>query len=191
MSAERIWNAALLRFAAQGYDGTSLAEIAGDVGIKTPSIYSHFAGKEALFRQLVEYAADRELELVRDRLLRPAPVRAAIRDYLFDTVARFAQEPHLRFWLRSIYLPPAGMRQEIGSRDQEFAAALEDIVAAALRHPEFGLPAPALPYETLTAAFIGILRSTHAELLYCGSGSATVLPAMWTVFELSLGPVSQ
>lgn len=187
MSADRIRIAALARFASQGYDATSLAELAGDVGIKTPSIYAHFRSKEALFWQLVEQAANLEVEYIRDGLCRPEPIRSAMRRYLYGTRERFATEPHLHFWLRSIYLPPAKMAEEISSHDREFAVALEAVVSSALRHPEFGLCNPALPYDTLTTGFIGMLRSVHAELLYYGSSDSTkVLNAMWTIFERSL-----
>ncbi|GAA3322064.1 hypothetical protein GCM10020331_040450 [Ectobacillus funiculus] len=51
MTATRIKEAALARFAQFGYEGTSLSDIAHDVGIKKPSLYSHFTGKRtALFR---------------------------------------------------------------------------------------------------------------------------------------------
>ena len=51
---ERILDAALERFAAQGYAGTSLRQIAQAVGIKESAIYAHFASKEAVFRTLSE-----------------------------------------------------------------------------------------------------------------------------------------
>ena len=187
MSAERIKNAALLRFAAQGYDATSLAEIAGDVGIKTPSIYAHFSGKQALFRELVDAVFSLELGEVRACLERPVQVRMAMREYLYGTVRRFDAAPSLRFWLRSIYLPPPKMVDEISAYDRRFGSSLEAIVFSALRHPEFGLRQSALPQETLAAAFLGILRGVHAELLYCGSSdSGKMLAALWTIFARSL-----
>ncbi len=51
---ERILDAALELFAAQGYAGTSLRQIAQAVGIKESAIYAHFANKEAVFRTLCE-----------------------------------------------------------------------------------------------------------------------------------------
>jgi AcrR family transcriptional regulator len=51
---ERILDAALERFAAQGYAATSLRQIAQAVGIKESAIYAHFESKEAVFRTLCE-----------------------------------------------------------------------------------------------------------------------------------------
>lgn len=54
---QRILNKALELFAAKGYDSVSVGEIAGAVGIKAPSLYNHFPGKQAIFDAIVESTA--------------------------------------------------------------------------------------------------------------------------------------
>ncbi len=56
MTANRIKAVALSHFARYGYEGTSLANIAQEVGIKKPSIYAHFKGKEELYFICLESA---------------------------------------------------------------------------------------------------------------------------------------
>ncbi|MBR2788259.1 MAG: TetR/AcrR family transcriptional regulator [Erysipelotrichaceae bacterium] len=56
---EKIMNAALSLFAKNGYDGTSVEQIAELVGIKAPSLYKHFKGKEDILNALIDIAEER------------------------------------------------------------------------------------------------------------------------------------
>lgn len=54
----KILDKALELFAAQGYDSVGVGEIAAAVGIKAPSLYNHFSGKQAIFDAIVEATAE-------------------------------------------------------------------------------------------------------------------------------------
>ncbi len=49
---EQILDAALSLFLQQGYNGTSMRQIAAEAGIALGGIYNHFPNKEELFRQV-------------------------------------------------------------------------------------------------------------------------------------------
>lgn len=53
-TAVRILDAAEQIYADYGYEGTSLRQIAEAVGIKEPSLYKHFAGKDAIYNAVIE-----------------------------------------------------------------------------------------------------------------------------------------
>ena len=54
---QKILDQALELFSARGYDSVSVGEIAKAVGIKAPSLYHHFPGKQAIFDAIVESTA--------------------------------------------------------------------------------------------------------------------------------------
>ena len=57
-TATRIMDAAEQLFASQGYDGTSLRQIAAAAGIREPGLYNHFSGKQALYEAVLHRALD-------------------------------------------------------------------------------------------------------------------------------------
>ena len=67
---ERILDTALDLFIEQGYDKTSLREIAERVGVTKAALYYHFASKDQIFRTLVQPLLDmqnRAMELLETR----------------------------------------------------------------------------------------------------------------------------
>ena len=54
---QRILEKSLELFASKGYDAVSVGEIAKAVGVKAPSLYNHFASKQAIFDAIVESTA--------------------------------------------------------------------------------------------------------------------------------------
>lgn len=55
-TAHRILDAAETLFAVQGYEGTSLRQIAERAQIREPGLYNHFAGKQALYEAVLSRA---------------------------------------------------------------------------------------------------------------------------------------
>ena len=90
---QRILDKALELFSAQGYDAVSMGQIAAAVGIKAPSLYNHFPGKQAIFDALVastaaQYEADTgKLDIHVQNAARDIPVFTEItEDALFEKV---------------------------------------------------------------------------------------------------------
>jgi AcrR family transcriptional regulator len=76
-TASRILDVAEELFARQGYDGTSLRQIADGAGIKEPGLYNHFSGKPALY----EAVLFRALNPMATALAEHLDGAAGLRDY--------------------------------------------------------------------------------------------------------------
>jgi AcrR family transcriptional regulator len=53
VNAAAVREAALTLFARRGYHGTALSQVAGLLGISTPSLYNHMRAKQDLLREIV------------------------------------------------------------------------------------------------------------------------------------------
>lgn len=76
-TAERILDEAEAVFAAHGFDGTSLGDVADRVGIRGPSLYNHFKNKRELYAAVLERLLDPFFALLDDLVAQPpSPARA-------------------------------------------------------------------------------------------------------------------
>jgi len=76
-----ILDAALAVFSEKGYSGGTMREIAARVGVTEPALYRHYAGKEALFEDVISTAGSRVVERVSALLARVQPenLRASLK----------------------------------------------------------------------------------------------------------------
>lgn len=92
-TADRILDAAEAVFADRGFAGTALRDVAERVGVRTPSLYNHFASKETLYAAVLERALGPLLGLLDD-----AAAGRGARDsgqLAADLMALLAKHPHL------------------------------------------------------------------------------------------------
>jgi AcrR family transcriptional regulator len=82
---DRILQVALDLFIEQGYEKTSLREIAERIGVSKAALYYHFASKEEIFRTLLEPILALQAQTV--GMLQSRPSREAWGKGLADLVA--------------------------------------------------------------------------------------------------------
>ena len=90
---ERILEEALTLFAQNGFDGTSVEQIAERVGIKAPSLYKHYKGKEDILNAIIDAAETRYEEYFgSDRNIGEIPENRE--DFVRVTMGRIAFTMH-------------------------------------------------------------------------------------------------
>lgn len=153
-TAQRILDAAADLFASQGYDGTSLRQIAQGTGITEPALYNHFASKQALYeavlhrglnpmaQALAEHidGASRlrdytELPAIMTDLLLEHPQMAALFQQAMQGDANSLGTQLVAAWLERLFdegrrsLTRYGAVANSGDRDQDNAALAINLIA--------------------------------------------------------------
>jgi AcrR family transcriptional regulator len=93
-TAERILDAAEALFAARGYAATTLRDVARAVGLRNPSLYNHFDGKEALYAAVLERGIRPVFETLMRSVIHEEEAEAQAR-LLEEVMAILARRPAL------------------------------------------------------------------------------------------------
>jgi AcrR family transcriptional regulator len=198
-SADKICAAAVSHFSERGYDASSLSEIAAQVGMRKASLYSHFASKEALFLDVFADALHEERQFVQgcfeDEANQPGQAgttRQVGALYCMRMAQRYAQSAHLRFLLRTAYLPPAPIRAHIASGYEAMLQQLQDSYRRQLRALPDGARLSDSQIDRYAQAYLGIIDSLHVELIYAGAaGFENRRLALWQMLSDSLTLAAQ
>ncbi|MEW6464035.1 MAG: helix-turn-helix domain-containing protein [Pseudomonadota bacterium] len=166
-SAANICAMAVGHFAEHGYDASSLNEIALLAGMRKASLYAHFASKDALFHQVFELALAQELEHVAGCFADEASSDEIVgKVYALRLPCRYVRSAHLRFLLRTAFLPPADLRSAVGSGYEAYLARLRDAFSDSLRERYAWARRDDERVTGYAEAYLGIIDSLHVELFY-------------------------
>lgn len=81
---------AMRLFWRHGYEGTSIADLTGAMGVTPPTLYLAFGSKEALYREVLAFYGENEGS-ERSRVMREEPsARKALENYLRDAARDFS-----------------------------------------------------------------------------------------------------
>ncbi|MBM7650401.1 AcrR family transcriptional regulator [Bacillus ectoiniformans] len=193
MTSDQIKEAALKQFAKNGYEGTSLARIAEDVGIKKQSIYTHFKGKDELFLQLCRDAYEIELKWVNHFIEcnTARPIEEFLFRFLSQCKERYEKDDSNQFWVRTAFFPPAHLNEEIMRNVYEYLDKLEKLLLPIIKKAmEEGEISSLIGEQRATAAFLGVLDGIFVEMLYGGPERLQKrLDASWYLYWRGLSNV--
>ncbi|GIQ71515.1 TetR/AcrR family transcriptional regulator [Xylanibacillus composti] len=188
MSHQSIKEVALHLFAANGYEGTSLADIASQVGIKKQSIYTHFEGKDDLFLQVLEetFAVELDRERAYFQSNYDKPLKAFLWDALQSFIHRFDHDDRLKFWLRNAFLPPSHLYEEVIAYLYRYLDQVDRLYLDRFQHASHQQELKQDP-AVATTAFSALVDAIGVEMIY-GDEARTErkLHASWQVFWMGI-----
>lgn len=94
LTRERILVEASRLFAVRGYFGTSTRDIADAVGLKQPSLFFHFATKQAIAEELLSYSLVKPTAVARDLLRGEELASVRLYRYIWFDTQHLLQSPY-------------------------------------------------------------------------------------------------
>ena len=144
-------------FWRNGYEATSVRDLAAHMGITGASLYNAFGDKHALFRQVVRRYAERSMRERISRLESTLPPKEAVRGFLGEIVERSVGGDRRGCLLVNTALEAAPddpeLRQEVAARLAEIEAFFRRAVTAAQRD---GSIPPGRAPEDLARLLLGV-----------------------------------
>lgn len=182
MTAEKIKAVAYLHFAQKGYEGASLGDIAKDVGIKKPSIYNHFASKEALFFSCLESSTKICLDLIHDYFRTPdqKPLHQTLLGFLTFYTNAPNDYPSLGFLITNHYFPPALFKDRLVKHSTQHLDHLKVVFTDFFKAHQVSLQEDP---QTCALAYLCLLDGLMVERLWGDEPHYQArLQASWPIF---------
>lgn len=176
----RLLASAAQHFAKQGFDGTSIDQVALDAGVAKGTIYNYFASKENLFGDVLTEAARRTVARYSESR-HGGSTRSALRALAAADVAVLREEEAFMKVLVGEALSPRGDRYALVLEHlSPFLAAVSEILEAGARTGEVRRDR-AVPQ--LALLFVGILTLLYVQRWRSGGG----WPSLEEIPDLAVG----
>ncbi|MGK0149642.1 TetR/AcrR family transcriptional regulator [Pseudomonas putida] len=148
---ERVRQAALELFTRQGYQSTSLRDLASHLGMQPGSLYNHIENKQALLFDLMEEALDDLLVATRSNIKRGRTREERIRLFV-QTSLEFQKHERQRLALinRETVNLSAEQRQHVQQQVDEYSRCLKMVIG--------GSTSGGSRLDLLSSAIIGMLQ---------------------------------
>ena len=165
----RVLDAALTSFGTTGYDGTSLDDLAGRLGLRKQTILYHFGSKRGLLDAVVDRSADELVGTLEAAVLTSATGFARIESVVRSVFRLALRRPELLGLLREVSRPGSGtaerLSQHVEPAVERAVVFLEIEMAAGRLRPTDARLLLLSAYSTVvgTATEVEVLRAVGVE----------------------------
>lgn len=126
---EKILFVSKAHFASNGYEGTTMAMIAKEVGIRKPSLYSHYSSKADIFKDVLQLEFEVYLSAVKEILSNKnqSAVERMSELFMDHLPGDENKEMDNEFYYRFIKYPPVEIEEYTLDRYREMESALYEM----------------------------------------------------------------
>ena len=160
-----VLDAACLLFAAHGYRGTSMKDIATELGVRAPSLYNHVASKQDILYEIMDKAMDRAIVALEQALAGVDDVAEQLRRATESLVLDFLRYPaEVTVCNNEVRSLDPGHRLAIVAKRDRYAARVRHIFEQGCRAGRFRTRTPQI------AAFAVLEMGNGAKSWFRPSG---------------------
>ncbi|PAF30465.1 TetR/AcrR family transcriptional regulator [Paenibacillus sp. 7516] len=181
MSKQRIKEIAIQHFNRLGYEGTKMAQIAEEAGIRKQSLAYHYPTKKALLLELYEEVVQEEQQFVKDFFLEAneLPLEQQLYNFLHEHKNRFLTHPNVAFMYILSFITPLEVHDFVLAQYRTYLGTLKaELAAVFAKHEDIRLNP-----EEATVAYVTLLDGLDVQLVYETRQSYEhALAIAWNVF---------
>jgi AcrR family transcriptional regulator len=138
-----VLDAACVLFAAHGYRGTSMKDIAAELGVRAPSLYNHVASKQDILFAIMDNAMDRAIAALEEALAGIDDVAEQLRRATESLVLDFLRFPaEVTVCNNEVRSLDPGHRLAIVAKRDRYAARVRRIIEQGCRAGRFRTRTP-------------------------------------------------
>lgn len=159
---ERILVEASRLFAVRGYFGTATRDIAEAVGVRQPSLFFHFATKQAIVEELLRYSLADPSALAHRLLTVDAPAAVRIYRYVWFDTGHLLRSPYDLTGVHRDELIEASDFEQWRQKAQQLRKDIQTLVRQGVKDASLRDVHPTLTQELISGMNLNTIRMAHA-----------------------------